>query len=88
MPNLDLCDSTEVNDVASSDKANIIYYAQNEESLYVTTENGGTLQVINLNAAPVLSVNIVEKNSVIHLDTLPNGNYVVLLNNVSLKIAK
>lgn len=88
MPNLDSCDSTEVNDVASSDKANIIYYAQNEESLYVTTEDGGTLQVINLNAAPVLSVNIVEKNSVIHLDTLPNGNYVVLLNNVSLKIAK
>ena len=88
MPNLDSCDSTEVNDVASSDKANIIYYAQNEESLYVTTENGGTLQVISLNAAPVLSVNIVEKNSVIHLDTLPNGNYVVLLNNVSLKIAK
>lgn len=88
MPNLDSCDSTEVNDVASYDKANIIYYAQNEESLYVTTEDGGTLQVINLNAAPVLSVNIVEKNSVIHLDTLPNGNYVVLLNNVSLKIAK
>ncbi|MCQ2226076.1 MAG: cellulase family glycosylhydrolase, partial [Paludibacteraceae bacterium] len=87
MPQLDECSSVQANENVSYDKKDMVYYASSEESLYVSSQNGGKLQVVNLGGVPFSTVE-VENNTVVDLSALPSGAYIVVLNDVKLKIAK
>lgn len=87
-PKLGECDTTDVNDVAAYGKSDLLYYAKEDEALYVKSEKGGNLQVVNMVANPVVNVTVEAADNVVDLSSLPNGAYIVLLNDATLKFTK
>ncbi len=85
---LDTCPGTGLNDVASYGEKSMLYYAQAEKTLYVNTEEGGTLRIIDLKGTTIDTKHISPKESVISLEWLPKGLYIAHFEGLSVKIVR
>ena len=66
----------------------MLYYAQAEKTLYVNTEEGGTLRIIDLKGTTIDTKHISPKESVISLEWLPKGLYIAHFEGLSVKIVR
>lgn len=87
-PSFDACDTTESNENVASTKQGTIYYSASEESLTVTTLEKSTLKIIGVDGKIAYEGNIAGENVTIRLNFLPSGLYIVIMNDMSLKIVK
>lgn len=85
---LDTCPGTGLNDIASYGEKSMLYYAQAKNTLYVNTEEGGTLRIIDLKGTTIDTKHISPKESVISLEWLPKGLYIAHFEGLSVKIVR
>ncbi len=87
-PQFDACGTTETNDYVANSKQGTIYYSPSEERLFVTTREKNDLRIIGMDGKIAYEGNIAGENVTIRLNFLPSGLYIVVMNDMSLKIVK
>lgn len=88
MPVLETCGTNVVNEIASYGQSDLLYFVKDAGLLYVDSEKGGYLQVLNMGANVVMTDYVMSQKSTIDLHSLPSGAYIVVLNDAVLKFTK
>lgn len=85
---LEKCQWTDYNNVSHYDGNTIIYYSQSEKTLYVNSNKDGIVSIVDINGTTIESINITADRNSIPLDKLYAGVYIVIFDNITLKIAR
>ncbi len=85
---LEKCQWTDYNNVSHYDGNTIIYYSQSEKTLYVNSNKDGIVSIVDINGTTIELINITADRNIIPLDKLSAGVYIVIFDNIILKIAR